>query len=97
MAAQQPATIHLTEKGGLPDIEFYNIIEDTEKFIWLAADKGLYRYDGREYKYFSHPNQRGNAVFGTLEDNQGRVWCNNISGQFFYTDENKLQLFIDLR
>tara|TARA_R110002126_G_scaffold282967_1_gene431894 strand:- start:54355 stop:57210 length:2856 start_codon:yes stop_codon:yes gene_type:complete len=96
MAAQQPATIHLTEKGGLPDIEFYNIIEDTEKFIWLAADKGLYRYDGREYKYFSHPNQRGNAVFGTLEDNQGRVWCNNISGQFFYAGENKLQLFIDL-
>ena len=31
MAGQQPATIHLTEKGGLPDIEFYNIIEDTEK------------------------------------------------------------------
>ncbi len=60
MNAQQPATIHLTEKAGLPDIEFYNIIEDTEKFIWLAADKGLYSYDGREYKYFSHPNQIGN-------------------------------------
>lgn len=96
MNAQQPATIHLTEKAGLPDIEFYNIIEDNDKFIWLAADKGLYRYDGREYKYFSHPNQRGNAVFGILEDNQGRVWCNNISGQFFYALENELKLFIDL-
>ncbi|UAM98174.1 histidine kinase [Polaribacter litorisediminis] len=94
--AQQPATIHLTEKGGLPDIEFYNIIEDSEKFIWLAADKGLYRYNGREYTYFSHSEQRGNAVFGTLEDHQGRVWCNNIYGQFFYVEENKLQLFIDL-
>jgi sensor histidine kinase YesM/ligand-binding sensor domain-containing protein len=96
MKAQQPATIHLTENGGLPDIDFYNIIEDTEKFIWLAADKGLYRYNGREYQYFSNAKQRGNAVFGTLEDNQGRIWCNNISGQFFYAVENELQLFIDL-
>ena len=96
MYAQQPTTIHLTEKGGLPDIEFYTIIEDSEKFIWLAADKGLYRYDGREYQYFSHPQQKGNAVFGILEDKPGRVWCNNISGQFFYTSANKLQLFIDL-
>ena len=96
MNAQQPAAIHLTENGGLPDIDFYNIIEDTEKFIWLAADKGLYRYNGREYQYFSNVKQRGNAVFGTLEDNQGRIWCNNISGQFFYAVENELQLFIDL-
>jgi ligand-binding sensor domain-containing protein len=96
MNAQQPATIHLTEKGGLPDIEFYNIIEDSEKFIWLAADKGLYRYNGREYTYFSHSQQKGNAVFGTLEDSVGRIWCNNIYGQFFYATDNKLHLFIDL-
>ncbi|MBC8753911.1 histidine kinase [Kordia sp. YSTF-M3] len=94
--AQQPATIHLNEKDGLPDIEFYNIVEDAKKFIWLAADKGLYRYDGREYKHFSHPKQRGNAVFGTLEDHQGRIWCNNITGQFFYVKDDKLYLFIDL-
>ena len=94
--AQQPATIHLTEKGGLPDIDFYNIIEDSNKFIWLAADKGLYRYNGREYQYFSNSQQRGNAVFGTLEDNKGRIWCNNIYGQFFYVVKNELQLFVDL-
>ena len=94
--AQQPATIHLTEKGRLPDIDFFNIIEDSEKFIWLAADKGLYRYNGRAYQYFSNAQQKGNAVFGTLEDSKGRIWCNNINGQFFYVVENDLQLFIDL-
>ncbi|WP_407556669.1 histidine kinase [Winogradskyella sp. 4-2091] len=94
--AQQPASIHLTEKDGLPDIEFYNIIEDSKQFIWLAADKGLYRYNGRQYDYFSHPKQRGNAVFGTLEDDKGRIWCNNISGQFFYIENKRLNLFIDL-
>lgn len=94
--AQQPATIHLTEKDNLPDIDFYDILEDQKKFIWLAADKGLYRYNGREYQYFSHPNQKGNAVFGTLEDNKGKIWCNNIYGQFFYTEKKELKLFVDL-
>lgn len=94
--AQSPALIHLTEKDDLPDVEFFNIIEDSNRFIWLAADNGLYRYNGYEYKYFSNPVQRGNAVFGTVEDDKGLIWCNNISGQFFYVKEEQLHLFIDL-
>ena len=94
--AQQPAAIHLTEKDGLPDIEFYNIIEDSQNYIWLAADKGLYRYNGRNFDFYSHPKQKGNAVFGTKEDELGRVWCNNISGQFFFTENKELKLFVDL-
>ncbi len=94
--AQQPARIQLTEKDGLPDINFYNIIEDSRHFIWLAADNGLYRYDGKDYTLFTHNRQKGNAVFGTFEDAHGRVWCNNISGQFFYVENGVLELFIDL-
>ncbi|WMI64310.1 histidine kinase [Aestuariibaculum sp. YM273] len=93
---QQPAKIHLTEKDGLPDIEFYNILEDSKKFIWLAADNGLYRYDGKSYQHFTNSEQRGNAVFGVFEDHLGRVWCNNISGQFFYVSGNTMYHFIDL-
>ncbi|AXG71433.1 sensor histidine kinase YpdA [Kordia sp. SMS9] len=94
--AQQPASIHLTEKDGLPDIEFYNITEDSKNYIWLASDKGLYRYNGRSFEYYVHSSQKGNAVFGTKEDHLGRIWCNNISGQFFYTENEALKLFIDL-
>ena len=94
--SQHPANIHLTEKDGLPDIEFYNITEDSNGYIWLAADKGLYRYNGRNFDYYSHAKQKGNAVFGTKLDEKGRVWCNNISGQFFYTENKRLKLFIDL-
>ncbi|MDO1501451.1 histidine kinase [Winogradskyella maritima] len=62
----------------------------------MSADKGLFRYNGREYKHFTHPKQRGNAVFGVLEDTQGRVWCTNISGQFFYVENDRMHLFLDL-
>lgn len=94
--SQNPVSIQLTEKDGLPDIEFYDVIEDKQGFIWLAADKGLFRYDGKKFKNYTHPNKRGLSVFGLKLDNQGRVWCNNISGQFFYVENNSLEMFTDL-
>lgn len=95
--AQQPVTIQLTEKDGLPDIEFYDVLEDHNGFIWLAADKGLYRYDGKTFVDFTRPEKRGLSVFGLLEDEKGRIWCNNISGQFFYVKKGQLHLFTDLK
>ncbi|MFD0964629.1 sensor histidine kinase [Pseudofulvibacter geojedonensis] len=95
--AQHPLYVHLTEKDGLPDIEFYGVLEDKDGFIWLAADKGLYRYDGKTFKNYSHPQKRGLSVFGLKFDNNGRLWCNNISGQYFYVEDDKLKLFADLK
>ncbi|SNR15170.1 sensor histidine kinase [Tenacibaculum jejuense] len=95
--AQHPVFTKLSEKDGLPDVEFYDVLEDRKGFIWLAADKGLFRYDGKEFKNYSHPDKRGLSVFGLKLDKEGRVWCNNISGQFFYIENDTLQLFIDIK
>ncbi|KAB1154633.1 hypothetical protein F7018_13985 [Tenacibaculum aiptasiae] len=94
--SQHPVFEHLTEKDGLPDIEFYDVLEDEKGYIWLAADKGLFRYDGKEFKNYSHPKKRALSVFGLRLDSQGRVWCNNITGQFFYVENDELKLFIDI-
>ncbi|SHI39264.1 sensor histidine kinase [Flavobacterium terrae] len=95
--AQDPITIKLSEKEGLPDVEFYDIIEDHKGFIWLAADKGLFRFDGSEYLNYSNKDKRGLSVFGLTFDNQNNLWCNNISGQFFKIVDNKLVLALDLK
>jgi hypothetical protein len=96
LQAQEPVSIHLSEKNGLPDKEFYDITEDNKGFIWLSAAKGLFRYDGKSFKNYSNEEQRGISVFGVKQDRLGRIWCNNISGQFFYIQDDKLRLFIDL-
>ena len=95
--AQDPITIKLSEKDGLPDVEFYDIIEDSKGFIWLAADKGLFRFDGSEYLSYSNKDKRGLSVFGLKFDNQNNLWCNNISGQFFKIVNNELILVLDLK
>lgn len=97
MFSQEPVSIHLTQKDGLPDIEFYDMIMDDEDFIWLAADKGLFRYNGKEYTNYSHPNKRGLSVFNLQKDTAGRIWCNNISGQFFYIEKDSMHLFFDIK
>ena len=94
--AQEPVFIQLSERNRLPDNEFYNILEDRKGFIWLCANKGLYKYDGKTFKNYSNPLQRGASVFNTQEDTLGRIWCNNISGQFFYIQNDELHLFKDL-
>lgn len=96
MKAQEPVYIHLSEKDGLPDKEFYNILEDATGLIWLCADKGLYSYDGKIFNHYKNELQRGLSVFNVQEDYLGRIWCNNISGQFFYVENNKLHLFTNL-
>lgn len=72
------------------------MIEDSKGFIWLAANKGLYRYDGKEFKNYTHPKKRGQSVFNLKFDKQNRLWCTNITGQFFYIENDKLHLFTDL-
>ncbi|MFC4635212.1 histidine kinase [Dokdonia ponticola] len=93
---QTPVSIHLTEKDGLPDIEFYDMLEDRKGFIWFAADKGLFRYDGKEFKSYNNSSKKGLSVFELFEDEKGRIWCTNISGQFFYVENDKLHTFIDV-
>ncbi len=95
--AQEPVSIHLTEKDGLPDKEFYGVVEDSRGLIWFAGNKGLTRFDGKNYKTYSHPEKRGLSVFEIAVDKKDRVWCINISGQIFYVENDEMFLFKDLK
>ena len=80
----------------LPDYEFYDVLEDKNNTIWLAADKGLFKYDGYNFLKVTSLKKKGNSVFGLKKDTKGKLWCTTIYGEFFYVKNNKLNLFIDL-
>ncbi|WP_241697208.1 sensor histidine kinase [Winogradskyella eckloniae] len=92
---QNPVTVDMASVSNLPDVEFYDILEDNENYIWLAADKGLYRYNGQTYKRFVNNSQKANSLFQLKLDEQGKLWCNNIYGQLFYVENDCLKLFYD--
>lgn len=95
LCAQNPVIEQMEHVSKLPDVEFYDVTEDPQNYIWLAADKGLYRYNGKSYKRFSHPKQKANSLFQLKLDQEGRLWCINIYGQLFYVENDTLHLFYD--
>lgn len=94
---QQPVSVHLTEKDGLPDKEFYDILEDDNGLIWLAADKGLFSYNGSEYVSYTHSKQVGLSVFSLSKDKDNKIWYTNLANQVFYIENGEVHLFLNLK
>lgn len=84
---------HLTDAEGLPSMEVYNMLQDKKGFMWLGTDNGVCRYDGKRFTTFFHPKQRGKAFSFLREDIKGRIWFVNFSGQIFYIENDKMNLF----
>jgi hypothetical protein len=97
LIAQEPISIQLTEKDGLLDKEFYSLVEDSKGIVWLAGNRGLVKFDGKNFKNISHPDQRGLSVFSPVVDSMDRVWCVNISGQLMYVENGEMHIAADLK
>jgi ligand-binding sensor domain-containing protein len=70
---------HLNNSNGLMHGNINSIIQDTNKFIWLAGDEGLQRYDGYEFtNYFNDPTQQNSFPKGRLNSiaiaPNGKLW-----------------------
>lgn len=94
--AQTPIYRSIDKAVGLPSNTVYDILQDKNGFIWIAHDKGLSQYDGFRFKNFKNSQQQGKSLSNLMEDAQGKIWCQNFTGQFFYTQDDSLQLCTQL-
>jgi PAS domain S-box-containing protein len=72
--------------------EVYDLLVDKRGFIWIATDLGISRYDGVNYLNFANPLQNSVGCTGLIEDDYGRIWFNNFSGQIFYIEHDTIHL-----
>lgn len=75
-----PAFETITTADGLSQGLAYDMIQDRDGFIWIGTKDGLNRYDGYEFRVFTHdPNDpysiSSNAIQHLFEDSQGRIWA----------------------
>ncbi|MCB9309218.1 MAG: histidine kinase [Lewinellaceae bacterium] len=70
-------------RNGLPSNNVYVLKQDSKGFIWGTTDKGVFRYDGKNFKYFTSDNGLGdNDNFGMLIDSKDNIWlCSQKSIQ----------------
>jgi ligand-binding sensor domain-containing protein len=90
---------HLNES---PITVAYNVLQDKKGYIWFSTEKGLYKYDGKNYKWFNKDvygvpffsvfqlteNINGNVLFNTLDCKVGMVHNDSVT---FLPLSNKVQ------
>lgn len=86
--AQSYYNWQLSDEEGLPSMEIYYLYQDSRAYVWIATDNGLARYDGHQFEYFRHPQQKGQAVTEIREDHLGQIWYRNFVGQLFFINKN---------
>lgn len=75
---------------GLSQGMVYDLMQDKEGFMWIATKDGLNRYDGYNFKVYTHDPYNsfsisGNTCTALLQDTKGRIWIG--------TEKDGLNLF----
>ena len=60
---------------GSEKIIFTAIVEDDRNNLWLATNRGVYKYDHHSYKLYNEKNGlAGNNIYCELIDREGNIW-----------------------
>ena len=93
--SQTPVVYEFGDELSKYSNEFYDLIETPNKTKWLSSENGLLKYDGRNFKKVRNEQQKGNTVFNLQIDEEGKLWFNNLFGQFFYLKNDSIHLYDD--
>ncbi|MBL0913186.1 MAG: histidine kinase [Bacteroidia bacterium] len=67
--------IRFGTREGLPSMHIYQLLEDTEGYIWLATNRGVARYDGRTFRVFKTADGLpANDIWQLEITPDGKVW-----------------------
>jgi signal transduction histidine kinase/ligand-binding sensor domain-containing protein len=74
-----------TTEDGLPSNIVKAVLEARDGYLWVGAENGLARFDGREFQQFTAENtpalrQIGQTVWSLSEDNEGTIWAGTFGG-----------------
>ena len=89
---------HYTSKDGLPSNSIYMIHQGLDGFIWMGADAGLIRFDGKEFKRYNYSNGLiDDVVINVTNDSKNRIWAKPhfMSSSFSVIDKNKIYIHKD--
>jgi two-component sensor histidine kinase len=92
VVAQSPLARHINMQSGLPSNTNYQIVQDANGYIWLGTDKGLVRYDGKQFKYYVNASAGMGSISDLRIDKKGQLNGQNFSGKHFYVRGDSLYL-----
>jgi hypothetical protein len=90
---QNPYTVQISAKDGLPSNSVFQVYQDSKGFVWIANNEGICRYDGFEFVSYFSEKQSSKAGSFIQEDKTGRIWYENFDGYLFFVEKDTLQYF----
>jgi len=88
--AQEPGMWQITDDDGLPSNTVYHTAQDQKGFIWIGTEKGICRFDGKNFKPYKSDELNDNEILKIDIDSLDRVWFQNLSGQLFYIENENI-------
>ena len=92
----------LSTAQGLSQTQVAEIVQDDQGFIWFGTQYGLDRYDGYEFRVFTHDPARENSlscvyVHSLFKDRSGTLWvgCDQFLDRFDSVHETFTHYRID--
>jgi ligand-binding sensor domain-containing protein len=83
LQAQIPhVRVHATQDIG--ELLFTTVYQDSQGWIWLGGQNGVYRYDGQEFMPIKLPEKMEPSPATALYESGGRLWVGFQSGMIAY-------------
>lgn len=84
-AHSQTQFFHIGTNVGLPSAHIYRLLVDDKNYLWIATDKGVFRYNGYELRSYNLSSGLINEdIWNIHQDSSGRIWLASISDELPY-------------
>lgn len=86
--------LNYTIKDGLPSNRIYRVTQDNEGFIWAITDKGMARFNGKEFKVFNtREGLPTNDIWDIRIDAKNRAWFFSKTSVMGYIEKGRVHTF----
>ena len=87
---QTPVHKQYTLADGLPSMECYDVVQDSDGYMWIGTDKGLVKFDGKTFTTYTTANGLpSDVIYKFYPDDDGRIWCSAKDFSVFYIDKQQ--------
>lgn len=91
--AQPPFYSHWNIRQGLPSDIIYDLGKDSDDYLYLGTELGLYRFNGIRFQAIPFLGHRSVSVTSIILDNSKTLWCRNFSNQIFYLHRDTMRYY----
>lgn len=81
------------EKYDFEQNTIYSLIEDSRGNIWIGSSEGVHQFNGQTLKHYA-PDKYDKSGSNLKEDQFGRIWFSNFSGQLFCIANGRLNIIL---